>query len=131
MRCSTSRKFPVHVGLGAKIVRLDEFTGTPEWYQHYGETTASDGVEGRLVTLHTFSEPWETWEMHPEGDELVLCLAGSIVLHQENGDERATVELGPSEAIVNAPGTWHTADVSGPCTCLFITAGTGTDIRPR
>jgi uncharacterized cupin superfamily protein len=81
--------------------------------------------------MHSFSAPWETWEMHPHGDELVLCVSGSIALHQETGDERRTVELHAGEGVVNLPGTWHTADVSEPCTALFITAGVGTEIRPR
>jgi hypothetical protein len=41
--------------------------------------------------------------VHPWGDELVLCVE---------------------------PGVWHTADVAGPATALFITAGLGTELRP-
>lgn len=124
-------QFPVHLGLGARAVRLEQFDGTPEWYQRYGEGNAADGAEGRLVTMHTFHEPWDSWEVHPKGDELVLCVAGSIVLHQEIDGDVHTVELGPGEAVINPPGAWHTADVSDPCTCLFITAGEGTENRPR
>jgi hypothetical protein len=29
------------------------------------------------------------------------------------------------------PGTWHTADVAGAATAVFITAGLGTQHRPR
>ena len=42
-----------------------------------------------------------------------------------------TATLEPHQAVVNPPGVWHTADVSGPVTALFITAGMGTEIRPR
>lgn len=123
--------FPVHLGLGARAERLSEFDGTPEWYQRYGADTADDGAEGRLVSMHTFSEPWDSWEMHPDGEELVLCTEGSMVLHQERGDERATVELRAGEAVVNPRGTWHTADVTGRATAVFVTAGRGTEVRPR
>jgi hypothetical protein len=41
-----------------------------------------------------------------------------------------TVNLQPHHAIVNPPGVWHTADVSGAVTALFITAGMGTEHRP-
>lgn len=124
-------EFPVHLGLGAKVVPLERFDGTPDWYMRYGTAMEADGAEGRLVTIHTFSEPWDTWEMHPHGDELVLCVDGSIVLHQEIDGETRTVELHAGQAVINAPGVWHTADVAGPCTACFITAGAGTEIRPR
>jgi hypothetical protein len=42
-----------------------------------------------------------------------------------------TIVLGLSEAVINPPGVWHTADVSGPCTALFITPGLRTETRPR
>jgi mannose-6-phosphate isomerase-like protein (cupin superfamily) len=122
---------PVHLGLGARVVPLPRFDGTPEWYQRYGEAHADDGPEGRLVSMHTFGEPWDTWEMHPKGDELVLCVAGSVVLHQEIGGDVRTVRLDAGQAVINPPGAWHTADVTGSCTCVFITAGEGTEIRPR
>jgi mannose-6-phosphate isomerase-like protein (cupin superfamily) len=125
------RQFPVHLGLGASVTRLPAFDGTNEWYQRYGQDVASDGAEGRLVTLHTFSESWSTWEMHPKGDELVLCVSGRMTLHQEveGGVRTATLEAG--QAIVNPPGVWHTADVDGEVTAFFVTAGMGTEVRPR
>ncbi|MEM9748359.1 MAG: cupin [Actinomycetota bacterium] len=93
------------------------------------------GDDGRLVSLHTFTEPWDTWEAHPNGEELVLCLAGSITLHQEHLDgSTETVTIGAEQAVVNPPGTWHTADLpdgAESATALFITSGRGTDIRPR
>ncbi|MFT3923982.1 MAG: hypothetical protein QM778_15720 [Myxococcales bacterium] len=124
-------KTPVHLGLGA-IVRIQEpFTGDLEWYERYGKRNQKDGVEGRLVSLHSFSEPWDTWEMHPKGEELVLCVAGQITLLQEIAGEVRQCTLGPGQAAINEAGVWHTADVSMPATALFITAGVGTEIRPR
>jgi mannose-6-phosphate isomerase-like protein (cupin superfamily) len=122
---------PVHLGAGARVVRLEAFDGSPDWYERYGASVASDGVEGRLVSMHTFDTPWDTWEMHPEGEELVACVAGSVVLHQEIDGEDTTVELHAGDAVINPKGVWHTADVSGSCTAFFITAGQGTQIRPR
>ncbi|HKY16041.1 MAG TPA: cupin, partial [Microthrixaceae bacterium] len=104
-------QFPVHLGLGATVVELPEFDGTPDWYQRYGECHANDGVEGRLVSMYTFSAPWESWEVHPLGHELVVCTSGRITLHQEVGDEVRTVTLEAGQAAVNEPGVWHTADV--------------------
>jgi quercetin dioxygenase-like cupin family protein len=122
---------PVHLGLGATVIPQERFTGSPDWYERYGVRTESDGIEGRLVSLHTFAEPWTTWEMHPLGEELVLCTAGSITLHQEIDGQVATVTIGAGEAVVNPPGVWHTADVDSQATALFVTAGTGTEMRPR
>ena len=124
-------EFPVHLGLGARAVREPQFTGDGAWYMAYGDRHAADGVEGRLVSMHSFDRPWDTWEMHPKGDELVVCVEGAITLHQEIDGKVRTVHLRKGEAVVNPPGAWHTADCDAPCTALFITAGMGTEIRPR
>jgi len=124
-------RFPVHLGLGATAVRLDEFDGTPEWYERYGLGHASDGVEGRLVTFHTFTGPWSTWEMHPNGAELVACVEGRITLHQEIDGDDCAVVVDSGQAIINPPGVWHTADVEGKASAFFITAGRGTELRER
>ncbi len=122
---------PLHLGLGATAVAQTAFTGM-EWYADYGARNAADGAEGRLVTLSSFTESWDSWEMHPAGDEVVLCLTGSMTLQQEFADgTTATVTLRPNEYAINPPGCWHTADIDGPATALFITAGMGTDHRPR
>ena len=123
-------KRPVHLGLGATAVSEPEFTGM-EWYAAYGARHASDGTEGRLVSLHTFSEPWSMWEMHPQGHEVVVCTAGEITLLQEVEGRTVPTKLRPGEYAINPPGTWHTADVSESATALFITAGIGTEHRPR
>ena len=73
---------PLHLGLGATAVPQPEFTGAMEWYEGYVARHAADGAEGRLVTVHSFSESWDSWEMHPLGDEVVCCLTGSMTLHR-------------------------------------------------
>lgn len=125
------RTFPVHLGLGAKVEAQPAFTGI-EWFEAYAARTAADGAEGRLVSVYDFTSSWESWEMHPAGDELVVCLSGEIVLIQEFPDGRLHSEtLQPGEYAINPAGVWHTADVSGPTTALFVTAGQGTEGRPR
>jgi quercetin dioxygenase-like cupin family protein len=123
---------PIHLGLGATAEVEPEFTGELSWYQGYTDRHGADGAEARLVTMHSFDASWDVWEMHPLGSEVVLCTAGSITLHQEKADGTiATVVLAPGEYVVNEPGTWHTADVEESATALFITAGLGTEHRPR
>jgi quercetin dioxygenase-like cupin family protein len=122
---------PIHLGSGATAVPQPPFTGMA-WYAGYGERHASDGAEGRLVSLYRFTASWDGWEMHPAGDEVVLCLEGAMTLHQEHADGSAeTVRIEEGEYAINPPGTWHTADIEGEATALFITAGLGTEHRPR
>lgn len=122
---------PLHLGLGATAVPQSEISGM-QWYADYEQRTADDGREGRLVSMYRFTEDWDSWEMHPAGDEVVLCIEGRITLHQEHGDGSTNAEtIGPGEYVINPPGTWHTADVAGEAAALFITAGVGTVHRPR
>lgn len=121
----------VHLGLGATAVPQPSFDGI-EWYEAYGERHRADGQEGRLVSQHTFKEGWPSWEMHPVGDELVICTEGEMVLHQEFPDgHRESVTLSAGEYAINPPGVWHIADVAERATAIFVTAGEGTQHRPR
>lgn len=124
-------QYPIHLGLGGSAIPQPAFAGM-EWYEDYGNRTVADGAEGRLVSLHTFTADWDSWERHPAGEEVVLCIAGTVTLHQERPDgTSAAIHLGSGEYAINPAGVWHTADVAGPATCLFITAGLGTENRPR
>ena len=103
-------RHPAHLGLGATAAAEPEFTGDPAWYGAYGERHVTDGAEGRLVSMFTFHEPWTTWEMHPKGHEVVVCIAGSMVLHQEHPDgSRSQVSLEPGQYAINGvamPPSW-------------------------
>jgi mannose-6-phosphate isomerase-like protein (cupin superfamily) len=124
-------EYPLHLGLGARAIPQPPFAGM-EWYEDYTSRTAADGAEGRLVGLYRFTESWDSWEMHPAGAEVVVCVAGEMTLIQELADGRtAQLLLGPGDYAVNPPGVWHTADITGEATGLFITAGIGTEHRPR
>ena len=122
---------PLHLGLGAIAVVQPDFTGM-DWYQGYGERHDDDGIEGRLVSMYRFTGNWDSWEMHPHGDEVVLCVAGRMTLHREMADGTTdSVTIGAGDYAINPPGSWHTADVDGEATAVFITAGLGTTHRPR
>lgn len=126
-------KYPLHLGLGATAESQPLFTGGMEWYQDYAERNKDDGVEGRLVSMHTFTESWDVWEMHPLGHEAVIVTAGSMVLVQELLDGTIqTTPLTVGQVAVNPPGVWHTADVEeGACSAVFITAGKDTQHKAR
>jgi quercetin dioxygenase-like cupin family protein len=124
-------QIPVHLGRGAIAYTLPEMDGSSDWFERYRRDTEAEGNDGRLVSMYTFTEPWATWEVHPNGHEVVVCTAGEMTLHQEIDGNVRTVTLHAGEATINAPGVWHTADVDAPATALFITAGMGTQVRPR
>ncbi len=94
---------PLHLGLGATAIVQPHFTGDMDWYEAYGGRHGGDGVEGRLVTIHTFDGPWDHWEMHPLGDEVVVCLTGRITLHQEKDGDVRTVTLEPNAGRRQSP----------------------------
>lgn len=82
--------------------------------------------------MHSFQESWTSWEMHPSGEEVVICVTGRITMLQQLPDgSEWKLELGPGDYAINAPGVWHTADVDAPATALFITVGEGTSHKPR
>lgn len=122
---------PLHLGPGATALPQPPYTGDMAWYEAYGQRHGAEGPDGRLVALHTFTAPWESWEMHPLGEEVVVCASGRMTLVQELPGGEARVELGPGQYAINPRGVWHTADVHGEATALFITAGLGTEHRPR
>jgi len=127
--------YPIHLGLGATAEPQPEFPRDEramDWYMDYARRNEGDGFEGRLVSQYTFTESWPMWEMHPNGAEVVICTGGSITLHQELADgTEQTVTVGPGQYAINPPGAWHTADIDGEASAVFITSGIGTQHRPR
>ena len=123
---------PIHLGLGASAEPQPPMEGGMEWYEAYSRRTAADGAEGRLVSQHHFDEDWPSWEMHPVGSEVVICIEGAMILHQENPDGmRTSTPMQAGDYAINPPGVWHIADVENSATAIFITAGEGTQHRPR
>ena len=122
---------PIHLGLGATAIVQPTFTGEMEWYTGYGQRNGADGKDGRLVSMHTFTESWDVWEMHPVGAEVVLCTAGEIELVQEIDGVEVATTLTVGEYAINEPGVWHSANMTSSATAVFITAGMGTEHRPR
>jgi len=81
-------RFPVHLALGAKVIRQPEHTGELDWYEAYGERCGGDGKEGRLVTIHTFSNrgtaAWATEATHPALPGVVVH--GSAIIEWLEGE---------------------------------------------
>jgi quercetin dioxygenase-like cupin family protein len=122
---------PVHLGLGSRALPVEGFAWDGRVLEAYATAVAEDGAEGRMVMVFEDSRSWETWERHPAGDEVVICLSGRMTVIQEIDGEHQSVGLGPTEAVINPSGVWHTTDLREPVRFMTITPGVGTEHRPR
>jgi len=68
--------------------------------------------------------------MHPNADEFVYLLSGSVELLLEQALGVKSVALQGRGAVVVPRGIWHTAKVLAPSRMLFVTMGAGTEHRP-
>ncbi|HYX64564.1 MAG TPA: cupin domain-containing protein [Burkholderiales bacterium] len=85
-----------------------------------------EGFSGRvLVSCFSFDSDWDTWEMHPAGDEIVCLLSGRASFEFEGRGHVAELSV-PGSYVIVPKGTWHTAHTSVPTKMLFITPGEGT-----
>jgi mannose-6-phosphate isomerase-like protein (cupin superfamily) len=84
-----------------------------------------------IVVTSTFSEDWSSWEIHPNGDEVVFLLSGRVrmILETPGGNTEVVLEKTGDFAFVPR-GTWHTGKTNTTTTMFFITAGAGTRVRP-
>ena len=71
------------------------------------------------------------WELHPEGEELLVLLSGALdlVLETPQGEERVRLDA-DSPAFLMPRGTWHRIEVREPGRMLFVTYGRGTRHKP-
>jgi mannose-6-phosphate isomerase-like protein (cupin superfamily) len=85
-----------------------------------------------LVTTSEHASDWQSWEMHPNGDEIVCLLAGRATLILEAPDgSRSELPLTEPGSFAFVPrGSWHTAKIATASRFFFITAGEGTRHRP-
>jgi mannose-6-phosphate isomerase-like protein (cupin superfamily) len=85
-----------------------------------------DGFKGRvLVSCFSFDSDWDSWEMHPAGDEIVCLLSGRASFEFEGRGHVAELST-PGSYVIVPKGTWHIAHTSVPTKMLFITPGQGT-----
>lgn len=83
-----------------------------------------------LISSHEFSKDWDSWEMHPEGDEVVFLLSGNITFVLETQPQETCIELNQlGDYVIIPKGTWHTAKTTKLSQILFITPGENTKHR--
>ena len=116
----------VHLADGGEASRLPG--GTAFWSLPESEMGAL--ANGWLVSEFEFTADWPTWEMHPNGDEFVYLLSGSVDLLIERPDGLLTLALRDTGAVVVPRGVWHTGKINAPSRMLHVTPGAGTETRP-
>ena len=117
------------------IILGDQGVATPiavdDRFWEQVEQRLSDFSGKRLISCFALEQDWETWEMHPAGDEVVCLLSGEVELILERNGELSTIHLNTPGSVVLVPcGTWHTAKVRSPSSMLFVTPGEGTQNKP-
>ncbi len=84
-----------------------------------GDTMVTLGVGSGKSSSH--------WEMHPAGEEILVILSGSRVIHFEHPDgRRETLNARAGEAVIVPRGVWHKTEAPEGSRILFITYGRGT-----
>jgi quercetin dioxygenase-like cupin family protein len=91
-----------------------------------GPEPRTDGLTVGIVEM-TRDAP-HGGEMHPDGDEFVCVLAGSVSVTSDSASEPIT--LGPGEACVIPRGEWHRVHLLEPTRLLHITPGPRGAHRP-
>ena len=99
---------PVHLGPRSRALSVECFEGDSGVLAAYSAAVADDGPEGRMVMVFEGSRSWDTWERHPAGDEVVICLSGRMTVIGEVDGDQERIGLGPYEAMINPCGMWHT-----------------------
>ena len=83
---------------------------------------------GTLVIVSDGEGDWSSWEVHPEGDEVLVLLEGELTMVFEHPDGRITRHPMAAGGMLIVPkGTWHRAVGQKGVRMLFITYGAGTD----
>lgn len=84
-----------------------------------------------LLTASSHDGTWPHWEMHPQGEEIVLLLSGRFDFELDLDGERTILELrDPFDYVLVPRGAWHIARDAQDARVLFLTAGEGTEHRP-
>ncbi len=111
-----------------KSGEIEKLEGGDKFWSKSGEELDKLG-EDWLITEFSFDEDWKSWEMHPNGEEIVYLLSGAMDLILEKNENRETIELREKGLVVIPRQTWHTAKVLKPSKMLIITLGKETQIR--
>ncbi len=97
----------------------------------FWETVATNpAIKENLVGVYAGATDWPSWEMHPQGDEVLVLLEGELTMlfEREAGEEPHPMRAGAT--LVVPAGVWHRALILRPGKLLGITYGAGTLHKP-
>ena len=85
---------------------------------------------GYLLGAFRTEQDSDHWEVHPNGDEIIQLLSGSVdfILREAGGERR--IELRGQATCIVPRGVWHRSVVNEPSEILFTTFGIGTEHEP-
>jgi mannose-6-phosphate isomerase-like protein (cupin superfamily) len=87
----------------------------------------------RFVGIVDFASPADLHssmqEVHPDGDELIVVLAGALDVVIDDGTGETSIALEAGRAAVVARGTWHRLVMREPGRLLFINIRTSMQSR--
>lgn len=83
--------------------------------------------QGRLLMAADMNGDMEHWEMHPDGEEVLIRMAGAfdVIIEGDLGDPVRLDETNPATVIPR--GVWHRLNTVEEGRLLFITYGRGTE----
>jgi mannose-6-phosphate isomerase-like protein (cupin superfamily) len=109
---------------------IEQLTVDNKLWQRVTSGQLGDFHKEFLIACGSCDADWPMWEMHPNGDEIVCLLSGSVTFLLQEAQGTQTIELDKSgEYVLVRKGTWHRAKTRGACRMLFLTPGEGTQHR--
>lgn len=104
--------------------------GSAFWERLAADPAHMDRVgRGWLVGSYPAHASWDSWERHPDGDEVVHLLRGRLRIITSDDPDGFVLDEGGT--VVLPAGVWHTVDVIEPGETLHVTYGRGTEHKAR
>lgn len=80
---------------------------------------------GYVLAVHNVTTPqdvhYPVWEMHPDGDELLIVISGALSAEYRENDAIRSVALPQLSALVVPSGLWHRLVVAAPSVLMAVT----------
>ncbi|MFF6914122.1 cupin domain-containing protein [Streptomyces sp. NPDC012466] len=101
------------------------------------QMTSSGSGAWQIATFHVETDAdvhADHWEMHPEAEEAVCCLAGGVRLYvrpDRPGGAEDMVRLREGTAVIVPRGRWHRLELEAPSDLMSITLRDGTRLEKR
>ena len=106
---------PVALGLQDNCIYLAPdkamrpFAKTAEFFRCASQDP--EFMDGCVLALHYVNGPndvhYPVWEMHPQGDEILILTSGSLSVELREAEKERTVPLPAQGALIVPAGTWH------------------------